>query len=377
MLWLIGWTVGCVGLAVVFIKDPQIGTLLFGIPFWASWLFVAGLLVWMIFGKETLLLRRDAALFRRTALINVSSRLVPRAEIQSFRECRSTHTENDHHVWGIEMVTLGKPLRFAYRLPDRERAWLVYQLNQFLASTKPDGDENCPPPAAPTTNVAIAANLVQPDTTLAACETLTIEHTLAEPPTDCDWSFDDEVSAFTFSERGRLQIGLVMGLLFINAFWNGIVSVFLCVLFGLMPQNNAPQGFEKIGLFVFLIPFEAIGLAMLAALVAALFEPVRRTTWRFEPDRIVRQTVWPVFRRTRAWNVAKLSRLELRRNRENDARRMRPSLNANNLAGEVPFELAFVSDNNNDLCSITSLTEGEARWFASIILTQRPKWLTA
>src|SRR5262245_34091166 len=120
LLWLIAWTVGCIVLAVVFIKNPALGNLAFAIPFWASWLVVAALLVWIMFGKETLLLRRDAALFRRTALIRISSRFVPRAEIQNFRECRSTYTEDDQCLWGIEMVTLGKPLRFAFRLPDRE-----------------------------------------------------------------------------------------------------------------------------------------------------------------------------------------------------------------------------------------------------------------
>src|SRR5438105_1520346 len=124
LLWLIAWTVGCVALLVHVLKEPSLGMFAFALPFWASWLFVAGLLVWMIFGKETLFLDRDEAIFRRTAFIRLSSRIVPRKEVQSFQECRSSHRENNEYLWGIEMVTLGKPLRFAFRLPDRERAWL-------------------------------------------------------------------------------------------------------------------------------------------------------------------------------------------------------------------------------------------------------------
>src|SRR5438477_8869892 len=50
-LWLIGWTVGCVVLLANFLADPTIWLFAFALPFWASWLFVAGGLVWMIFGK--------------------------------------------------------------------------------------------------------------------------------------------------------------------------------------------------------------------------------------------------------------------------------------------------------------------------------------
>src|SRR5262249_36595353 len=77
------------------------------------------------------------AMFMRTAVIRLTSRVVPRREVQGFRECRSNYTENDVHLWGIEMLTLGKPVRFAFRLPDGERAWLIYQLNRFLQASGP------------------------------------------------------------------------------------------------------------------------------------------------------------------------------------------------------------------------------------------------
>src|SRR5262249_55039543 len=87
LLWLIGWTVGCVFLLVAAIEDPTLGNLAFVLPFWASWLLVACLIVWMLFGKETFFLSREEAILRRTALIRLSLRVVPRAEVRTFREC--------------------------------------------------------------------------------------------------------------------------------------------------------------------------------------------------------------------------------------------------------------------------------------------------
>ncbi|HEY2251470.1 MAG TPA: hypothetical protein VGH74_10440 [Planctomycetaceae bacterium] len=40
LLWLTGWTVGCVFLAGMVINDPQLFHFMFAIPFWASWIFV-------------------------------------------------------------------------------------------------------------------------------------------------------------------------------------------------------------------------------------------------------------------------------------------------------------------------------------------------
>lgn len=370
-LWLIGWTVGCVALLGAVIHAPAIGMFAFALPFWASWLFVAGVLAWSVFGKDTLLLRRDEAIFLRTALVKLSSRAVPRKEIQGFRECRSSHTENDEYLWGIEMVTLGKPVRFAFRLPDRERAWLIHQLNRFLETTDP---------RAPGDGLEIAETsdrpaLAREDTCSAADgEPLTLERTFVDPPTDCDWRMVDDVGAFAYWQRGSLHLGTLAMLLFLNLFWNGIVSVFILSLFGLMPGGDAPQGGEWWGLFVFLIPFEAIGLGMFAGLVHALLEPSRHTLWRFEQSRIVRQTRWPIYSRTRAWDVLHLDRLELRQHGCNGARRQQFLDIAGAAAAQAPFELAFVTLDNADLCEIDNLTEGEARWMARGVLERRPKW---
>jgi hypothetical protein len=45
LLWLIGWTVGCVFLAGMVSKDPTLFHIAFAVPFWAAWIFVFSMVV--------------------------------------------------------------------------------------------------------------------------------------------------------------------------------------------------------------------------------------------------------------------------------------------------------------------------------------------
>ena len=75
-------------------------------------------------------------------------------------------------------------------------------------------------------------------------------------------------------------MGALLGLLFVCLFWNGIVSIFIWGLYsGEMEGDMGVMGWW--GMFVFLIPFEVIGLAMLAGFLVTLFDPFRRTSWSF------------------------------------------------------------------------------------------------
>lgn len=375
LLWLIGWSVGCVFLAAELVNNPNISALLFAIPFWASWFFVAGLLAWMFFGKETLLLRPDAAMFQRSALVKLSSRVIPSTEIREFRECRSKHQENDQYLWGIELVTAGKPLRFDFRLPDRERAWLIYRLNQYLSAT---GAGEVTSMTTRSLSAAAPLESLAQTTESPFCQTLLRDQTLPAPPSDCQFTFTDNVTSFEFAVRGKFPLGLVAVLGFLNAFWNGIVLIFVFNLIrGEVGKNNMkiPQGWERIGMGVFLIPFVVIGLGMFVGLLFALFEPLRRSLLRFEQDRIVSETIWPVYRHTHQWPIADVDRLELRREgAEDHGSRKRLGQSLKEVLGDSPHSLAFVSASNVDLCVLDGFTEGEARWFAHEIFARRPHW---
>ncbi len=365
LLWLIAWTIGCVALLDKVLNDPAPWILVFALPFWASWLLVAALIVWMLFCRETLYLDSDEARFVRTAVVRLSARIVPRKEIKGFHECRSNYAENDQYLWGIEMVTLGKSMRFAFRLPEQERTWLIYQLNAFLKLPEVEKERRTAGSAEDIPQTSDSHSTVgAPITT----EILFSKNTLAEAPTDCRWQLTEDFDNFAFLQKGRLNLGGLAMLLFVNVFWNGIVAVFVMGLFGLAPVQKPLQGWEWWGLFVFLIPFEVIGLAMLAALISAVLEPLRRTIWEFEKDRIVTRTVWSLYRRMHVFHVLGLDRLELR------------CSNGDGSEGKwtaEPFKLAFIATDTVDLCEIGKLTEGEARWIAHIILGRRSRWFHA
>lgn len=357
LLWLTGWTVGCVVLVGVAFQDPSM--LLFATPFWAAWIAAACFLIWIYFGKEVLVLKSDKALFLRQAIITLSTREVPREEVRSFRECRSKHQENDEYLWGIEMKTLGKPVRFAFRLPGRERAWLIYQMNQSLEASNEQlitvgAERETGRPASVMTNIGLMP-----------------EHTLDEPPSDCTWSRKEGPEP-AFSQRGAISYSALFGLLFINAFWNGIVSVFVVALFGGMQVDGVPEGAGWWGMFVFLIPFEVIGLGMFAALVLVLAEPFRTTRWLFERYRISRFSKWPMVARSKQWELAGLGRIELRGAGKEQNRPM-SSLNLPS-PDQGDFKLAFVTGDNRDLCYMDGLSKGEALWIAGVLLREREDW---
>lgn len=361
LLWLIGWTVGCVFLAGTIINDPSIGTIMFAVPFYAAWLAVAVFLVWSVFGTETVLVQRDRVLFLRKAFVQLTAKSIDATDVQQFCTCRSSYQENDCYLWGIEVTTIGKPIRFGYRIPKQERLWLIAELNAFLDLNEPETDAED----------EVATRLsASPVTSIR----LTSANIFDEPPEDSSWLCDEGPTTVEFYQHGRLKILTVLGLMFINAFWNGIVSVFVMALWGILPVDNGmPQEIEWWGMFIFLIPFEVIGLAMFAGLVMALAEPLRQTTWYVDQQQITHAIGWPVFRRTRVYECDAVERLELRRNEADDDQQKTESLwTARMDIGR--FDITFVDDDNTDVCTIAGLTEGEARWMAGQVLECHPKW---
>lgn len=366
-LWLIAWTAACAMLVGEVIRNPSIFSSLFAIPFLLAWLAATGFLIWILFGHDTFVLRSDKAMFERTALVKLSSREVPIGEIRGFREYRSQTTENNVPFWGIEMVTLGKPLRFCFRVPDFERAWIIYQLNDFLSAAAPDR-QAARRAAADSANSELADD-ISAAKTIAKSEVLNLETTLAQPPSDSDLQIEDQGSQWAVFRRGRLKFFSALPILFVAAFWNGIVSVFVLAMLGVLPMANAPQGGMQLFMFFFLIPFEVIGVVLAAAVVLTFLDPLRSIYWRFGLDWLDREIRWPLFHRTRNWDIGKLDRLELREIRAGSQRPTRMVVTGVNSS----FSLALVSRENIDVASITDLTEGEARWTARLIFQRQGK----
>lgn len=238
--------------------------------------------------------------------------------------------------------------------------WLIGELNAFLNLDESDAE-----------NEVATTRLSESPVTSTR---LTSANVRDEAPEDSRWLCDEGPTTVEFYQRGRLKILTVLGLLFINAFWNGIVSVFVMALWGILPfDNGLPQGIEWWGMFVFLIPFEVIGLAMFAGLVLALAEPFRQTTWNVDLQQITHIIPWPVFRRMRVYECDAIDRLELRRNEDDeDRQKVRSTWTA--WMDNGIFDITFVDEHNTDVCAIEGLTEGEARWMAGQMIECHP-WM--
>lgn len=370
LFWLTGWTVGCIFLAhqAIFGNEPWLW--LFGIPFWASWVFVFCLVIYMFFKREVLELDRDGVRFTRSALMRLQYREVPLDELRGFTS-KWYAGNNDSHERGIEVTTIGQPFHFARQIDSHEAAWLLDELNGQLKQLRPDRDYR----RSEETRAQVVAELTGP------AESVTVLRSSSQPvpaPSDNRWQREDDFDGIAFVNRGRWSFAAVGGLLFINLFWNGIVSVFVGSLFGFGPANQGgPQGWEWWGLFVFLIPFEAIGLTMFVGLLMAVFAPFSRTTWTLGMREIYCRVRWFGIGPTWTYPVMNLERLELRQSESAIARRMgvRPSATTASSTPEPgQYALAVIETPNVDLCEIRHLTEGEARYIADVLLRERPEW---
>jgi hypothetical protein len=375
LLWLIGWTVGCVFLAGWVIRGPQLFNVLFAVPFWASWFFVFFMMLKSFFQREELLLDREGATYVRRVLFPLKVRVVPLGEVRSFDQYTTvTDRESGQCQSGIEIRTLGLPIRMAQGLSGPELDWLQSQLNDHLSALR--GARTARETHAQETTAAATCPAVS-EAEDVACTVLSVAANPVSPPSDCCWVRFDGFDDFGFAKRGRLGWASVLGLAFINAFWNGIVSVFVLVLCGAMPDGNPPEGAMWWGLLVFLIPFEVIGLLMFLAFLAALLEPVHRTVWHFTRRGIDHRQTWLGVGPHWTWDVESLDRIELRRDAKR-GRRGSPCADqslAAVLRGEGRcYRLSLVDGSNAELCSISGLTEGEARWIGDIVLRERAVW---
>lgn len=374
LFWLIGWTVGCVFLAGAVLVQRQLFMVVFAIPFWAAWVFVFSMVMRSFFLVEEFALSSRGITYARRVIVQTTQRRMPLEEIKRVtRFSTVTDSESGATQEGLEVQGTGKPVRLLEGLNGDELRWLEFQLNEVLGALqgKPAATEDPAPAVLPEDLAASSGD--DADASLLILGTPALA-----PPTDSAWAAAEDAAELVFTRRGRLQFASLGGLLFINAFWNGIVSVFVLALFGVDPggKKNGPQfpGIGFWGLFVFLIPFEAIGLVMLFALVHQLFEPAHRLRWVFGVDSIERRNTWAGIGPRQTWQILSLKRLDLRREDARQANGWQFRSANSPAAVAANYRIIFVTSEGRELCAVGGLTEGEARWMAQAILRRCSRW---
>ncbi|MCL2117525.1 MAG: hypothetical protein FWH27_03755, partial [Planctomycetaceae bacterium] len=261
--WLTGWTIGCVLLIWQVLKEPSF--FCFATPFWAAWIFVFCQLMMVIFGKTTVLLDCDGLLSEYRVLIKISSRQVPIDEIRYCHAIEKNPAGNDSESsCFIEAVTHGKPVHFSTTRFE-EAEWLACEMNQMLMALKGKEQWKAMPDLIEVED--------QHETDEQVTILLTSKPQNIEPPGDCRWKMSVGFDSVTFRQQGEFSLGALGYTTFTMIFWNGIVSVFVMVLWGF--QKGGPEflSWGWWGMFLFLIPFEVIGLIFFLAWFLALMAP--------------------------------------------------------------------------------------------------------
>jgi hypothetical protein len=359
LVWLTGWTAGCFMIVGQALSDPRFFTFLAAAPFLASWFFVVGVLIWMLFGVERARLGHEGLEHRLTALVTLSRRQVPRAELKKVRPGMAVRQMGDSKRGEepcLTFETLGQPIDFACGISEEEQRWLVEWLNDYLDALGPHG-----PPQRPSAGHGDGITTERRGILRPAA-------TPVEPPSGSRIECRHHLDTIEFVWRGRRSLAAITVMTLANLFWNGIVGLFIF---------KQIQDFNWFLLF-FMIPHEVIGLCLGAAWFVALTAPVWRLTWTFgerqitrrlqasDADAIVFDIGW-----SKRFDVQPPVRIELRTREKKKGSVSWWSLLSH---PEGEYTLSFLDEENNELLAIKGVTEGDARWIADMLLRAFPSW---
>jgi hypothetical protein len=359
LLWLTAWSAGCVMLVQKVLAEPTLFHVLFTVPFLASWFFVFFLLLYLFFGAERLRLGLGGLDYRSSALVTLGHRHVPLVEIKHIRRgLTSSRSRSDNPLgnWCIIVETRGAPLEFGGNMSEKEQHWLVAVLNRYLDVLRSGR------PPAPDEGGANTTGAEKRGEAAGRSVVLRPSPVPLQPPSDSRARLRRDPEAVEFSWRGRWSLTAAGVASFLCLFWNGIVSVFVYLLF------HQFQWF----LCVFLIPFEVIGLVIFAAWFGTVTAPAWRRAWAFRGSEITRLYSGFGIGWAKRYEVDTLQRIELQRRAagHEGAQELSPDV----LRPGANYSLSFVRPDGTELLEVRALTEGEARWMADVLFRDFPGW---
>ena len=330
LLWLTIWTVVCVFLVVRLGQEPTFEHAVFSIPFLVAWPVGFAYFLTAFLGFERLQVGSDG-LEHRTL---TGRRLVPLGEVKGIAHCRKIIKDEDgirtEHSLMIE--TMGRPIRFGQG-PGRARATMAGR-----SAPRP------PPALAPEQSIEHhPEEAAKPGVRI---EVLGPDRPVPGPPSDStirlrahDWDGREFVRRGTFSPTG---LGTVTAL---ALFWNGGVGIFVMRLFERFTWGD----------FLFLLPFEAIGLVFFAVWVLVLLAPFMVQRWVIGPRDASTRFSCLGLGRTQRFDVTKIVRVELRCDSPGPGKE-----------DDTPYSLRFVGGDGREPIAFCGFTEGEARWVGGV-----------
>jgi hypothetical protein len=319
--WETVWTFGCVMLVRQALDQATLEHILFAIPFLAAWVFVALVVTYMLSGFETIEVGPDGLEYCWGLLgLALWHRRIPRNEIKGVRSYEHLVEDGEGGTTlcrEVKIESIGRALCFGRPIESYECTWLADRINQHLQTLEP---------------VAAA-----PDDEL---------------PSDSTFRRLELWNGVELRQRSRLDLAAIGLSTAICAFWNCIVGIFVLHL------TRQFQWF----LFLFLIPFELVGLMLLAAWASVITAPITVRRWVLGPEEIEARVAILGLGRTRRLDVSDLGRVEFRKGANPGKRWGKAANQAPAPEKDSPFAVALLDHDDCERLVIEGLTEGEARW---------------
>lgn len=378
LVWLTGWSGGCGFILWRYLTEPELETLLFAVPFWVSWIFVACFTMGTLFGRERFRLDEHGAAYEKRMLLLRWARIaMPLEELIRFGTVDDeTQSATGQSGVVVELRTIGRPIRFGSMLLKPERDWLRHTLNQKLQAWQRTTNRKPELPVEAKTigfGRPLAGELLSDETKERNFRTAA--DLPLEPPSDSRWRLRDDFDSIRYSLRGRFSLGAIGGVLFINLFINGILAIFAKQVYWPDPSERL-FGIEWLYRFLFLKPFELVGLVFVLLLLLVVLEPLRVWSWRIARDRIIWKLTWLGIGFRKTYRFDRIDRLEVRRITPKTERAPKVLRLANLWApqGCMTYDVVCLSPEGKSLAEIEGLTLGEAGWMADSLIRKHPEW---
>lgn len=372
VLWLTGWTVGCVVLIWMVLTQNQPFMILFAIPFWASWVFVFGMVLNIFFGRQSFKLDTEGLNYEyRVLSVRVSKREVPLREILGFESTVAQGWQEGSSSHVVEADLGGKQIRLKC-ISEEEAAWIAFECEELLddlwkltRTEKPVRKSILGDPVEDEDYPDEDDELEEDDYEEYEIKEITVREKSRglEPPSGCDWKMKADFDTLSFEKRGKIDLSSLGLMTFLCLFCNGIVSVFVLGLWGFLPDENIKEGWEWWGMFFFLIPFEVIGLGFFIAWLSVLFAPFHRVVWHFERGEARRHGSLFGLGFTRRYDLYELDKMLI------EPSRKKKMIQTEN---DVPlWALTFIDTSGAEICNVNDVDYFEAEWMADTILRYR------
>jgi len=351
------WT-GMLGfMTCMVLAHQRFEILLFLLPFWAV---AFGLFAWvanMLFGKTRFVLDKDGLETTWTCLSIRRERQFDLADIRRF-ETKVRHGNKGRRFYSLQIVLQSGNANFSAPAVESTFDDLCKQLNDFLHALK-TGDA---PDAA-----GVPAQWEMPEPTVFVLNS-PVQH-LDSPPKN-RWQYQMDFNGFSFHFRENGKIATLFGAMGIAAFWNGIVSVFVLLLFGVI--GNPPKDGQWWFVFFFLIPFVLIGLVLFCAALHSFLELFRRTSWRFTYGEAIFRTARLGPARVEHHELTRWDSLIVRVVRDEDEKEPEDEGSLREFYEDGKFwQVAFRDQSEADLAVIDGLYNAEALWLADVVLREQ------